>query len=155
MNLTCVLDVDSKGALMGEILDRVWNNLVGRLTGPMNFRLLVQPAVAIFFAVRSGLKDAREGRPAFFWAILSKPAERSELIGQAWKDIGKIFLVAVALDVIYQIIVHRWIFPVETALTATLLAIVPYILVRGPVTRIARRILAPREAPTEPNNRSE
>ncbi len=96
---------------MDEFLVRVWNNLAGRLTGPMNFRLIVQPCVAIFFAVRSGLKDAREGRPAFFWDILSNPAGRRELIGEGWKDIGKIFLVAVTLDVIYQIIVHRWVFP--------------------------------------------
>ena len=32
----------------------------------MKFRLILQPLMAIIFAVRSGLKDAKEGRPALF-----------------------------------------------------------------------------------------
>jgi len=31
----------------------------------MKFRFVLQPAMAIFFAVRNGLQDAREGKPAF------------------------------------------------------------------------------------------
>jgi hypothetical protein len=48
---------------MNEMLQRVWDNLIGRTSGPMNFRLIIQPAVAIFIAIRAGLNDAREGRP--------------------------------------------------------------------------------------------
>jgi hypothetical protein len=39
-----------------EILKRVWDNLIARATGPMNFRLMIQPAVASFLAIRAGLK---------------------------------------------------------------------------------------------------
>jgi hypothetical protein len=46
---------------MEEALIRGWHNLVGRWGGPMSFRLLIQPAVAIFFAIRAGLQDARQG----------------------------------------------------------------------------------------------
>jgi hypothetical protein len=59
---------------MDEILRRLWENLIGRPTGPINFRLLIQPSLAIFFAVRSGLKDAREGRLAFFGVSSLSPA---------------------------------------------------------------------------------
>ena len=90
---------------MGEILRRVWENLIARPTGPINFRLLIQPSVAIFFAARSGLKDVREGRPAFLWGVLFKPGHRDELLSQGWKDVGT------------------------------------YLLVLGPVNRIARRFL--------------
>ena len=34
--------------------------------------------------------------------------------------------------------VFRWIYPFETLLVAFLLACVPYLLIRGPVNRIAR-----------------
>jgi hypothetical protein len=126
---------------MDEILRRVWENLIGRSTGPINLRLLIQPSVAIFFAVRSGLKDAREGRPAFLWGVLFKPGHRDELLNQGWKDVGMVFIIAMVLDAIYQLIVHRGVYVLEMLITATALAIVPYLLVRGPVNRIARRFL--------------
>jgi len=123
---------------MNEMLQRVWDNLIGRTSGPMNFRLIIQPAVAIFIAIRAGLNDARDGRRAFFWAALSNSAYRSELLRQGWKDVGKVFILAIVLDSIYQLIVHRGVYVLELLITAIVLAIVPYIFVRGPVNRIAR-----------------
>lgn len=123
---------------MDEILRRLWENLLGRASGPMNFRLIIQPAVASFLAIRAGLGDARDGRPAFFWAALSNPAYRPELLHEGWKDIGKVFVLAIVLDSIYQLIVHRGVYVLELLITATVLAIVPYVLIRGPVNRIAR-----------------
>ena len=43
---------------MSDIFIRLWNNLLGRITGPMNFRLIMQPLVAAGFAIWSGVKDA-------------------------------------------------------------------------------------------------
>jgi hypothetical protein len=123
---------------LGEILQRVWDSLIGRSSGPMNFRLIVQPAVATFIAIRAGLNDARAGRPAFLWAALSNPGYRPELLRQGWKDVGKVFILAMVLDSIYQLIVHRGVYVLEVLITATVLAIVPYVLIRGPVNRIAR-----------------
>src|SRR4051812_11099417 len=124
---------------MDEILNRVWENLLGRSAGPMSFRMIMQPTVATIIAIRAGLKDAREGRPAFLWAALSNPAYRPELLRQGWKDVGKVFIFAMVLDAIYQLIVHRGVYILELLITATVLAIVPYVLIRGPVNRIARR----------------
>lgn len=105
----------------------------------MNFRLIIQPTVAGIIAIRAGLTDAREGRPAFFWAALSNPGYRPELLHEGWKDVGKIFILAVVLDTIYQLIVHRGVYVLELLITATMLAIVPYVLIRGPVNRVVRR----------------
>ena len=124
---------------MDNIFQRVWDNLVGRASGPMNFRLIVQPLVACVIAVRAGLKDAREGRPAFFWAALSNRSDRSELLRQGWKDVSKVFIIAAILDSIYQLKVHHGVYILELLITATMLAIIPYLLIRGPVNRIARR----------------
>jgi hypothetical protein len=50
-----------------------------------------------------------------------------------------VFILAIVLDVVYQFIEHRWVYPGEAILVAVILAIIPYLLFRGPVNRIARR----------------
>jgi hypothetical protein len=45
---------------------------------------------------------------------------------------------AVLLDSIYQVIVFRWIYPGQVLVVAVACAVVPYVLVRGPITRLAR-----------------
>jgi hypothetical protein len=129
---------------MEEFFARVWENLVARVTGPMSFRLLLQPTVAIIMAVRAGLEDARTGRPPYNWAILTAdPAQRRELLRSGWKSIGKVFCLAVVLDIVYQIIALRWVYPGETLLVAFLLACVPYLLIRGPLDRLLRALRSP------------
>lgn len=123
---------------MDDILKRVWENLVDRPTGPMSFRFMIQPIVASILAIRSGLKDAREGRSAFLWAAVTNPAYRPELLRRAWKDVGKVFILAAVLDAIYQLIVQRGVYVGELLIIATALAIVPYCLIRGPVTRLGK-----------------
>ena len=54
----------------------MWANLIGRIGGPLTFRLIVQPTVAAFFAIRAGVKDFREGRSPYGWVILSDPIKR-------------------------------------------------------------------------------
>ena len=126
---------------MNEILARLCQNLYGRVAGPMNLRLVIQPTVATILAIRAGLRDARLGRPPFFWALLWNPAHRRELLRQGRKDVGKVFIFAVILDVVYQLIVHHGVYALESLITAATLAIVPYILVRGPISRIAKMVL--------------
>jgi len=102
----------------------------------MNFRLLVQPAVAILFAVHAGLKDARQNEPPFLWATLSNPSLR-ELSQQVWTDVGKVFIFAVIFDAIYKVIVHAGILTLELLIAVTVLALRPYVFTRGLVRRIA------------------
>ena len=123
---------------MESILQRIMENLFGRLDGPLHFRFILQPVMAIVFAIMDGMKDAKNGKPAYFWAVIGNPNHRKELLKEGWKHVGKIFILAVVLDVIYQLKVHHWIYPGEMLLTAFVLAIVPYVLLRGPVNRIVR-----------------
>ena len=124
---------------MEEALRRGWENLIGRYDGPMSFRFIIQPAMAIALAIWAGIRDARDGRPPFLWALFSNPSQRDELLRQSWKDIGKVFIVALILDSIYQVTVHAGIYALELLITATILALVPYAITRGPVTCLARR----------------
>jgi hypothetical protein len=135
---------------MNEIFARVWQNLYARLAGPMNLRLIIQPTVATILAIRAGLRDAHQNRPPFLWAVLWNPAHRRELLRQGWKDVGKVFLLATILDLVYQLIVHRRVYILELLITAVTLAIVPYVLVRGPISRIAKLVFAARPAMKQP-----
>ena len=124
---------------MEEMITRFFENLVGRVHGPMNFRLLLQPLMAVIFAVRDGRRDAREGQAPYFWALFSNRQHRKELLRNGWKSVGKVFVVALALDAVYQFIVARWFYPGEALLVALILAIVPYLVLRGPVNRLTPR----------------
>lgn len=121
---------------MDEIWARIVDNVVDRVSGPMKLRLLLQPLMACIFAVRSGLEDAREGRPPYFWALWTEPAHRVDMLRDGWKSIGKVFVLAVILDVIYQIMVLRFVYPGEALVVALGLAILPYLAVRGLVNRL-------------------
>lgn len=133
-----------------DLLTDAWRMLIGRVQGPMTFRLLIQPLVASFFAVRAGLKDARENRPPYFWSVWSRPAERRDLLHEGWKDVGKVFVVAVVLDVIYEVIELRWVYPGQAVIVATILAIIPYLFVRGPVNRLLAWAKIRHVEPTKP-----
>ena len=124
---------------MDDIWMRVMENMADRVSGPMKFRLLLQPIMASIFAIRSGLKDAKAGNPPYFWTLLSDPAQRAAMIKDGWKSVGKVFLLALALDVVYQIIVERFVYPGEALIVAFVLAIVPYLILRGLVTRLMSR----------------
>jgi hypothetical protein len=104
----------------------------------MSFRFILQPVMATFFAVRSGWQDGRTGRPAYFWAILTAPEHRRDLLRQGWKAVAKVFAMAVIIDAVYQVIQLRWFYPGEALTVAIVLAFVPYLLIRGPVGRIVR-----------------
>ena len=42
------------------------------------------------------------------------------------------------MDVIYQIIVLKRFYPAEAVIVALLFAFIPYVIIRGPIVRIAR-----------------
>ena len=126
---------------MEELLARIWDNLLGRVGGAMTFRIILQPTMAALLALRAGLKDAREGRPAYFWTVLTDPGQRAGLLREGWKAIARVFFLAMIMDAIYQWIVQRWIYPGEIVIVAIVLAVIPYLLIRGPVNRLARRWL--------------
>jgi hypothetical protein len=62
--------------------------------GPLKFRLFLQPIMAVIFAVRDGLKDAREGQSPYFWAIFTEPERRGTLIRHGWRSVAKVFILA-------------------------------------------------------------
>jgi hypothetical protein len=121
-----------------EIIARISENLIDRISGPLRFRLLLQPIMASIFAIRSGLADAKAGKPPYFWALLWDARHRGDMVKDGWQSVGKVFMLALVLDVVYQLVVLRFVYPGEAVIVAFILAIVPYLLLRGLVTRAAR-----------------
>ena len=133
---------------MNDVLTRVVENMIARTEGPLHFRILLQPTMAIIFATLDGLKDAKAGKAPYLWSLVMVPGRRTEVVRNGWQSIGKVFILALVLDVIYQWMVQRFVYPGEAIIVSILLAIVPYLVVRGIVTRLApKHGVAPRLAP--------
>jgi hypothetical protein len=117
---------------------RIWDHVIARPGGSLALRFVLQPAMSTFFAVRDGIKDARTGRSPYFWTVLSDPEKRRARLREGVAAIGKVLLIAIVLDGIYQYIEFGTIYPAEALIVAILLAFIPYLLLRGPIARFAR-----------------
>lgn len=124
---------------MRDIFVRFFNNLHFRVGGPMTFRLVLQPLMASIIGFRAGRRDAREGRDPFLTRLIRRPEGRCALLLEAFGNIVKVVIVAIAIDLIYQIIVVRWFYPLEALTVAVAVAIVPYAIVRGFTNRLSRK----------------
>ena len=118
---------------------RIWHDLVERPGAPMRFRFILQPLMVAIVAVRHGLKDARAGRPPYFWSMLGNPRERAQRLNEGLNATARVIRLGLAMDAIYQVIVLKQFHPAEAVIVALLFAFVPYVIIRGPVARIARR----------------
>ena len=121
-----------------EVLERIWRNMLDRTGGPMTFRFFLQPIMASIAALYDGVKDARAGRSYYLWTILTDPAKRGGRLHEGLISTARVILLGLCMDVIYQLIEFETFHPAEAVIIALLLAFVPYVLLRGPVARIAR-----------------
>lgn len=128
---------------MDNLLTTIGDMLADRLHGPLDFRFILQPLVATVLAIGAGIRDARAGRPAYGWRIVTGNGDRRQLLREGWHDIARLFIAAVVMDMIYEFIVYRWVYPTQSLLVAFVLAVPSYFLMRGLVNRIARRWVGP------------
>jgi len=122
-----------------DVWGRIWDDITSGRHAPVAFRFVLQPVVAAFLAYRAGRQDWRDGRPLYLWALVEDRAQRRTLLREGWQHIGKVFIVALVMDGIYQFISVRWFYPGEALMVAVMLAIVPYLVFRSVVNRILRR----------------
>jgi len=128
-----------------ELFSQGFDDLLGRAGGPLRFRLVLMPATVVFLAIRAHLKDVREGKPVLVGAFFTSPTERRRLLRSALKDVGRVFIVACVLDTTYQLLVLKAFHPVQMLIVAVVCAVVPYVLVRGPLTRLVHFVQRRRE----------
>ena len=122
-----------------EILTRFWDQLIAQPSGPLSFRLILQPIMATILAVLDGLKDARAGRSPYLQTILFDPSQRAAYLREGLKRVSRVIVFAFVMDAIYQYMVLRRFYLGEALVTVFVLAVLPYVLIRGPVHRIERR----------------
>jgi hypothetical protein len=134
----CVRETDVKGdeAMDLNLFERFGHAMLARVEGPMKFRVVLQPCMALFLAIRGGVKDARECKPPYFWGLFTDKGEREAMLKDGWKAISRVFILGVVMDIIYQLIERQRLRIVEALVVAVILAIIPYLLFRGPVNRI-------------------
>ena len=130
---------------MNEFFERVWGDLVARTEGPMHLRFILQPTMSLLFTILAIIRDTKDGKGPFLERLIKSKGQRGKIMLEAWKDVGKIWVIGIILDVIYQLVViykfktETRFYPLESVIVPFFLAMVPYILLRGPVDRIVRR----------------
>ena len=133
-----------------EVYQRTWRDILERPGGPMTFRFVLQPVMAAIAALHDGIKDARTGRSPYFWTVLTDSTQRRGRLREGLLSTARIILLGLAMDAIYQLTVLERFYPGEAVIIAILLAFVPYLLLRGPIARIARWWLARQAAHSSP-----
>ncbi|MGY8562801.1 hypothetical protein L0938_05200 [Paracidovorax citrulli] len=139
--------------LVIDFLTRFWTDMLHRADGPMTFRFFLQPTMALVTALIDGIRDAKAERTPYAMRIAhSEPAARKAAWREGVTATARILLLGVAMDVIYQFrILGGFWHPAEAFVIAVVLGFIPYLLLRGPIARIASRWL--KRHPTPPEGR--
>lgn len=124
-----------------EVHQRIWHDIAERPGGPMSFRFLLQPTMAFIAALNDGIRDARVHRMSYLRAILRDPIERGDRLREGLFATARLILLGIGMDAIYQWREIGAFYPGEALLITFLLAVLPYLLLRGPISLIARRFV--------------
>jgi hypothetical protein len=124
-----------------EVHQRIWRDIAERPGGPMSFRFLLQPTMAFIAALHDGIQDARVHRTPYLRAILHGPSQRGDRLREGLFATARLILLGLGMDAIYQWRVLGTFYPGEALLIAFLLAVLPYLVLRGPISLIARRFV--------------
>ncbi len=85
------------------------------------------------------------GRRPYVWALIHGVRDSGGRSARLWEGListARILILGVVMDIIYQWKVLGTFYPVQAAVIAVLLAFVPYLLLRGPIERVARHWVA-------------
>lgn len=124
--------------LSADVHHRLWQDIFDRPGGPMSFRFILQPVMAAIAAFHDGARDARQGREPYLTRLISGSGERGDLLNETIVSTGRIVLLGLVMDGIYQFTVLKTFYPGEMVVISLALAVVPYLLLRGPFSRLVR-----------------
>ncbi|HRI86521.1 MAG TPA: hypothetical protein PK536_13845 [Ignavibacteria bacterium] len=111
-----------------------------RLSGPGSLRFILQPLISAFFGIKDGITDAKLGNDPFLISLFNSD-DRKAKIKEAVKSVGKVFIIAIILDVIFYYIISGTFAPLQSLLIGTTLVFIPYSIARGLANRIYRKHL--------------
>ena len=119
---------------------RFLEDLPKRLSGPGRFRFILQPAVAIFLGIRSGVSDARAGRVPYILGVLFDSQHRRALLKEAFEQLAVLIAMSILLDAISQFLILHEVFPGAALVVGPVLIALPYSLARALTNRIVRQV---------------
>jgi len=108
----------------------------GLFGGSFQFRLVLQPLIAVILGIRFGIRDAKSGDPPFFQSLARGKGQRGNLLLKAARDVVLPLLVGVTIDSILQHMINGRIRPMAAVVVAVLLVFLPFLIVRALANRI-------------------
>jgi len=109
-----------------------------RLSGPGRFRFILQPLLATIIGIRSGIADARSGRPPYIYGVLFNRKSRGELLKSGFSSIVNLLLMGILLDSLFQWLILGASYPGAALLVGPVLIAMPYSIARALANRSAR-----------------
>jgi hypothetical protein len=109
-----------------------------RLAGPGRFRFVLQPVLAIILGIRSGLADARAGRPPYLYGVLMHRHLRRELVRTGFETIANLLFMGILLDAVFQWLILGVSHPGAALVVGPVLIGGPYAVARALSNRFAR-----------------
>lgn len=113
-----------------------WEGLVRGLSGKGQFRLILQPAMALLLGIRLGIADAKEGKAPFLFRLFSTRHERWGLFKQSLSDAAMPLILGLVMDGILQYLTFNRVRPLQAVVVGTLLVWLPFTGSRGLTNRI-------------------
>jgi hypothetical protein len=113
-------------------------DLPKRLTGPGRFRFVLQPLLAILLGVRSGVADARAGRPPYILGLATDRQRRGELAREGFGTVANLVLMGILLDSVFQWVILGASYPGPALVVGPVLIATPYVVARALSNRAAR-----------------
>jgi len=122
------------------------DGIAARLTGPMNFRFILQPVVAILLGIRDGRTDAKTGTPPFLFLLFTDPKDRGKNLVQALKGLIVPIALGTVLDGVAQFLIFRdvpgrgmIVRPLPALIVGTTVIALPYVLARSITCNLLKR----------------
>jgi len=122
-----------------------------RLFGPGRFRFVLQPLLATVLGVRSGIADARAGRPPYVFGVLFNRKSRSELLKTGFAAIVNLVLMGILLDSLFQWVILGASYPGAALVVGPVLIATPYAIARALTNRFFR-LTQPRHQNSTPQS---
>ena len=119
-------------------------DLPKRLTGPGRFRFVLQPLIAMLLGIRSGMADARAGRPPYLLGLAIDRQRRGELARDGLEAVANLVLMGILLDSVFQWAILGTSHPGPALVVGPVLIATPYAVARALSNRVARVSGVPR-----------
>jgi hypothetical protein len=98
----------------------------------------MQPLIAIILGIRSGLADARSGRPAYLYGVFFHRSLRGELLKGGLATVANLLLMGILLDSLCQWLILGTSYLGAAVVVGPVLIVAPYTAARALSNRVAR-----------------